>query len=258
VREDLASFVEKWAERDPAIRLVLLFAPSRHRDAVGLWFAQLRELEDAGLGRSSPQVAVAKLGFYAREFGSSAEAAHPLVRAWRERSAQRLGERLARELQQLMEFSSVVSAEALHDRLRPWAQTAAEAADRLFGERLSTAAIAADFLCRRLHDLEAEAARGRLWLPLDLLAAEGLDRSALAGAGGNPPLARVRARLARWWLARLEVDGGPVQAVLSALARLRLEQIDRGRPARWPPLRGLLRAWNAARSARRRNETGNC
>ncbi len=252
--DEVASFIAKWAERDPAIRLVLLFAPGSRRHAAGVWFALLREIEDAALERSAPQIAAAKLAFYAREFAEGVGAAHPLVRLWRERSARACGERLAAAARELMELVAVESAEELSERLRPWAAAAAEAAEALFGEVLAAPPIAADFLLRRLAGLQSGIRRGQLWLPLDLLAAEGLDRSriAIGEPAAMPALARARARLASWWLARIEPGGGAVGGVLAALVRLRLGRLSRiGTGADWPALRALWTAWRAARAVDR-------
>lgn len=253
MREEIASFIGKWAARDPAIRLVLLFAPHERAEGVGLWYALMRELEDAALHRSTAHLGAAKIGFYARAFDDPAGGGHPLVRAWRERSAGGCGERLASSVGRLMDLVSVPSPAALERSLESWASTASQAAAALFGERLATAAIAADFVLRRLAEVSAEAARGRLWLPLDLLAAEGLDRGSVASAvASHPALARARGALARWWLERIEPGGGPVGAVQVALIRLRLKRLARSGRTAWPALRALWVAWGAARGARRR------
>lgn len=252
--QEVTTFIAKWAERDPAIRLVLLFAPESRRDAAGLWLALLREIEDAALERSAPQIGAAKLAFYAREFAEGVGAAHPLVRLWRERSARASGERLVAAARDLMELVAVESAEDLSERLRPWAAAAAEAAEALFGEALAAPPIAADFLLRRLTALPSAIRRGQLWLPLDLLAAEGLDRGRIARGEPDamPALARARARLASWWLARIEPGGGAVGGVLVALVRLRLRRLSKiGAGNDWPALRALWAAWRAARAVDR-------
>lgn len=117
MKEDQASFVEKWAEADPAVRLLLLFAPRDRVEGVGLWLALLRELEDAAFNRSDVEISAAKLGFYARAFADGAESAHPLVRGWRERAAKDFGQRLVEAAHQLLDFAAASSSEALGEAL---------------------------------------------------------------------------------------------------------------------------------------------
>lgn len=259
MKEDQASFVEKWAEADPAVRLLLLFAPRDRVEGVGLWLALLRELEDAAFNRSDVEISAAKLGFYARAFADGAESAHPLVRGWRERAAKDFGQRLVEAAHQLLDFAAASSSEALGEALWPWAEAAADAADILFGERLAREPIAADLLSRRLAALTAEARRGRLWLPLDLLAAEGLAREQLLANAESltPSLARARARLALWWAERIEPRGGAVGRVFAALVELRCRVLaTRAASASWPALRALWLAWRAARRARKMSGSG--
>lgn len=268
-------FIDKWLAAQPQQRVALVFVDG-HRYPGHIALAALeQELLDAAYGIREPQVAAAKLGWWAEELSGAASSGgrHPLTqvlfddeRAHAITTAQWVAPVLAAmaQLEQgtAADFAAQMGAAMpLHGALAAletaWWYGAAAPCDR--AARLATLEHLLDALLR----IEADAGRDRLPLSMASLARYGLSRAEL---GGTSP-ARQQAihgqllDLLQSWRDAANLPGplGVFRALSSdhgmrmvqratrapdALASLRAER------ARIRPVT-TLRAWQAARAWRR-------
>jgi 15-cis-phytoene synthase len=254
VNPALGGFVEKWLQAEPEGRLVAHFAPEPLRGLHGALSALVFELEDAALRIAEPAVAEAKLAWWQDELGRAerGQPRHPLTQDLAQRVVGAPFSRLGAALPRLHHFESADGA-ALDALLAPWAHALAALSSALSASpehAWSEALLRQLFLVRRLRELQAQLRLGRLWLPLDLMAAEGLARHQLsAGTDGTAP-AQARRAQARRLLACPWPDAGAhrLLSMQVALARLRLQRMSRQGQDELPPLRALWRTWRAARA----------
>jgi hypothetical protein len=250
-----AGFVDKWLDREPWHRLLLLFQPPPRRDLVALVEAIGHELRSAALSASDPRVGAGKLGWWAQEMDRwpGGGASHPLVLALKQRDD------AAADAGALGAWVSA-AADLAHDEpapdlaalLRPWlAFTRAQAAAFDLGGPSDGRAHALSLLAERLPLARLALAQGRLPVPLASLAAHGASRASLA----SEP--RVLDAVLREHAVELHRDladsdaGNRYRRGQAALARLRLHRIARGRTGAdrlvaLPALRSALVVWRAS------------
>jgi 15-cis-phytoene synthase len=271
----IQSYVDKWLAAQPAQRVALAFVdPARRPGHVAL-AALEQELLGAAYGIREPQVAAAKLNWWAEELSGAAETGgrHPLThvlfddaRATRIDTALWLAPALA-AIAQLEEgtaadFAAQLAAAApLHGALAAletawWFGATASPAR---AARLATLA----HLLHALRRLEDDAERDRLPLPMAVLARHDLRREQLrrAGVARNAAVRDQLAELAAAWrdAARLPGPLGVFRAVEAhageqrvrrALAQAEpLASLQRARPS--AGLTTTFAAWQAARRWRR-------
>lgn len=253
-------FVAKWLAAEPWHRLLLVFeSPSRWatRTALeGIGF----ELRQAALNSSDPRVAEAKLGWWAQEWIHVADSTgrHPLSRLLPAVSGPGLIEQGRRWVAAALELASDASVVDLDDLLGRW-QRFADAQAALSSHWLPDAgpvssrrAHAIALLAEHLPNARYELERGRLPLPLSVLARHGLTRSRLRE--GDASVAAAVADHAGELIARSVACGHNSDAYRRrqlALARVLLGRVVR-RPAeawsgdrRLPPLKALWAVWRS-------------
>lgn len=185
----LGSFEAKWSDLHPELALALRFVPGSRRDqALGLAVVGL-EIEDAAFRIGEDHVAEAKLHWWAEELARllDGKPRHPATQAmaapgglavpagaWDAVIAGALAIRESRPAGSL--------GDLIEDYRRyygPLAQAMVAANPDLSAEAAAEVAASARAL-QELADLRGALARGRLPLPLDLLARHQLDRGELA------------------------------------------------------------------------------
>jgi 15-cis-phytoene synthase len=254
-----SDFIDKWLAFEPEGRLAANFLGPALGAAFHELSALLFELEDSALRIAEPTVAAGKLAWWQDELERAGRggARHPLTLALAGRAPQAPFAGLAAPLAGLHRFESAADDAGLHAVIEPWctAQAAlAAAVTQSDAAAWPFAPTRRQFLLRRLRELDAQARIGRLWVPLDLMAAEQIARHRLSDRDADEPLARARRSMARRLLAQgaPAAPRHPVAAVAGALSDLRLERMAlRGRD-QLPALRALWRAWRAAQGRVRR------
>jgi phytoene synthase len=248
-----AEFVAGWLAAEPEGRLVQNFLAPVLRDRHAASAALVFELEEVALGIGESTVAEAKLGWWRDELERTGDGAarHPLTQALAASVPDAPYAALAAPLLELYRFESASDDTALERVIGPWVSAQGALAAAITGSEAaawSPAALARRFLTRRLRQLAGQARLGRLWLPLDLMAAHGLTRHAFDADGGPAAAARARRAMAQRLLARRGAarPAHPAAAMLVALSDLRLESMAASGEDRLPPLRALWRAWRAA------------
>lgn len=191
----LQSYIDKWLALQPVQRTALVFVdPARYPGHIAL-AALEQELLSAGYGIREPQVALAKLHWWAEELSSAAASGgrHPLTRAVfdDDRAAHIGSERwlapVLAAMAQLEEGTAAdfgaqwAAAAPLHGALAAletaWWYGGTASPER--AARLATLA----HLLHALRRLDEDADRDRLPLPMALLARHGLNREQLRRPG---------------------------------------------------------------------------
>lgn len=184
----LGSFEAKWSGVHPELALALRFVPAAKRDrALGLAVIGL-EIEDAAFRIAEDHVAEAKLHWWAEELARllDGKPRHPatqaLAAADRPTIAPGAWDAVITGALAIREAGPAGSLGDLLDGHRryygPLADAAAVAAPGVSAEATAEAAVLARAL-QELTDLRGTLERGRLPLPLDLLARHQLDRGEL-------------------------------------------------------------------------------
>jgi 15-cis-phytoene synthase len=271
----LQSFIDKWLAVQPQQRVALVFVDGqRHPGHIAL-AALEQELVAAAYGIREPQVAVAKLNWWAEELSGAATSGgrHPLTqvifddeRAHAIASERWLAPVLAAmtQLEQgtAADFATqIIAAAPLHGALAAletaWWYGAEASPDR------AARVAALNHLLYALLRLEQDADRDRLPLPMARLARHGLSRAQLR-APGDARQAAIKAQLddllASWRessrlpgplsvFRALESRHGQQLAQNAAGASDSLVALQSGQPR--TGLGTTIQAWNAARAWRR-------
>lgn len=282
------SFVDKWLVAEPWHRLLLVFEPSATRVARQLLESIGFELRSAALDSSDARVAGGKLAWWAEEWRLLAAGTprHPLTVALRVLAVTPVdsgaGAAWANAALALASDDSDPDIDAWLARWRPFAAAqwraaaawlpAAEqpgslpAADSgrhvaetgathaMAGGDTAAAAHAMSLACERLAWLRVDLQRGRLPLPLSILASHRLDRGGLdpaeprAHAAIDDLAGQLRSRIAA---ARRHAGVDGYRRGQLALAQLRTERLQRHPADAWrgvthlPPIRAVYAAWRA-------------
>ena len=271
----LQSFIDKWLAVQPQQRVALVFVDGqRHPGHIAL-AALEQELVAAAYGIREPQVAVAKLNWWAEELSGAATSGgrHPLTqvifddeRAHAIASERWLAPVLAAmtQLEQgtAADFATqIIAAAPLHGALAAletaWWYGAEASPDR------AARVAALNHLLYALLRLEQDADRDRLPLPMARLARHGLSRAQLR-TPGDARQAAIKAQLddllASWRessrlpgplsvFRALESRHGQQLAQNAAGASDSLVALQSGQPR--TGLGTTIQAWNAARAWRR-------
>ena len=260
--EASVAFVEKWLEREPWHRLLLLFEPTSIRQRLGLVEALGHELRSAALDSTDAGVAEAKLSWWAQEWQQLAEGRprHPLTQAlhgvaeatidsddgaeWIESALALADDRADADLagcRQRWQRYACAQIQAI----RPW----------LSGASDDAAGLSLSLLVERLPNVAVDLERGRLSLPLSSLAEAGLTRAEL---GRDPTLAaRALAVHATALHQALSVVAdsvhSPYRRTQAVLARVLAARVTRRAQLAWsggrplPRLRAVFAVWRARR-----------
>ena len=271
----LQSFIDKWLAVQPQQRVALVFVDGQQYPGHIALAALEQELLAAAYGIREPQVAVAKLNWWAEELSGAATSGgrHPLTQVIfdDERAHTIAGERWLAPVLAAMsqleqgtaaDFSAQMSAAApLHDALAALETAWWYGADALPGRAARVATL--NHLLYALLRLEADVERDRLPLPMAQLARHGLSRTQLR-ASGEARQQAVQAQLgdllASWResaalpgplsvFRALESRHGQQLAQNAARASDSLLALQSGHPR--TGLGTTVRAWNAARAWRR-------
>ncbi len=271
----LQSFIDKWLAVQPQQRVALVFVDGqRHPGHIAL-AALEQELVAAAYGIREPQVAVAKLNWWAEELSGAATSGgrHPLTQVIfdDERAHAIAGERwLAPVLAAMAQLeqgtaadfaTQIIAAAPLHGALAAletaWWYGAEASPDR------AARVAALNHLLYALLRLEQDADRDRLPLPMARLARHGLSRAQLR-VPGDARQAAIKAQLddllASWRessrlpgplsvFRALESRHGQQLAQNAAGASDSLVALQSGQPR--TGLGTTIQAWNAARAWRR-------
>ncbi|MBB6245855.1 phytoene synthase [Rhodanobacter sp. A1T4] len=271
----LQSFIDKWLAVQPQQRVALVFVDGqRHPGHIAL-AALEQELVAAAYGIREPQVAVAKLNWWAEELSGAVTSGgrHPLTQVIfdDERAHDIAGERwLAPVLAAMAQLeqgtaadfaTQIIAAAPLHGALAAletaWWYGAEASPDR------AARVAALNHLLYALLRLEQDADRDRLPLPMARLARHGLSRAQLR-VPGDARQAAIKAQLddllASWRessrlpgplsvFRALESRHGQQLAQNAAGASDSLVALQSGQPR--TGLGTTIQAWNAARAWRR-------
>ena len=271
----LQGFIDKWLAVQPQQRIALAFVDGRRYPGHVALAALEQELLSAAYGIREPQVAAAKLGWWAEELAGAAASGgrHPLTqvlfddeRAHAIASEQWLAPVLAAmaQLEQgtAADFAAQVQAAMpLHGALATL-ETAWWYGAGAAGEHAAQVAVLNHLLYALLR-LDTDAERDRLSLPMARLARHGLDRAQLRKAGAQRQQA-VKAQLDELlghWRAAAALPG-PL-SVFRALESRHASQLARHAAGSTDALAALqagqsrtrlstvLQAWQAARAWQR-------
>ncbi|HWU77910.1 MAG TPA: phytoene synthase [Rhodanobacter sp.] len=267
----LQGFIDKWLAVQPQQRVALVFVDGhRHPGHVAL-AALEQELLGAAYGIREPQVAAAKLGWWAEELSgaSTSGGRHPLTQVLfdDDRAHQIAGELwLAPVLAAMAQLeqgtapdfeAQLIAAMPLHGAL------AALETAWWYGSEASPARAAQvatlNHLLHALLRLEQDAERDRLPLPMARLARHGLDRTQLrepSGAREQAVKAQLDALLASW--NRADALAGPLsvfRALESRHGRRLAQRASRAGDAlavlqAGQAQTGLMTSWQAWQAAR--------
>lgn len=252
-----SAFVEKWLTAEPWHRLLLVFEPSATRPVRTLLECIGFELRQAALTLSDPRLVQVKLDWWLQEWAQFAAGSprHPLTVALPMLADEALverGQRWVLAAAALAHEDSDADASGLITRWQGFADAQATLSSMwLPGEDAGAATLHALALtAEQLPCTASELERGRLPLPLSILARHGLTRSRLREDGAAA--ADALADHARALLDFLPDSSGQVTGYRSrqaALASLRLQTTIRTPARTWsgdlrlPPLRALWAAW---------------
>lgn len=271
----LQSFIDKWLAVQPQQRVALVFVDGQRYPGHIALAALEQELLAAAYGIREPQVAVAKLNWWAEELAGAAASGgrHPLTQVIfdDERAHAIAGERwLAPVLAAMMQIeqgtatdfnAQLDAAVPLHGALAAL-ETAWWYGDEALSERASRVATLNHLLYALLR-LEQDAERDRLPLPMARLARHSLSRAQLrspSDARQHAIQAQLKDLLASWResarlpgplsvFRALESRHGQQLAQKSAAAPDALLALQSGQPR--TGLATSIQAWNAARAWRR-------
>lgn len=251
------AFIDKWLATESWHRLLLVFEPSATRPLRTLLECIGFELRQAALTGSDPRVVGIKLDWWMQEWAQRADgsARHPLSRALPatgDPAQAELGQRWVAAAAGLASDDSEADLDGVLARWRHFADAQA----RLSALWLPVAAPVATTLhafalaAEQLPKAAAELERGRLPVPLSVLARHGLTRGRLRDDAAAAAIAigeHARSLLERRPVPDSSAEG--YRRRQAALAQLRLRGAV-GDPARvWagerrlPPLRALWAAW---------------
>ncbi len=271
----LQSFIDKWLAVQPQQRVALAFVDGRQYPGHIALAALEQELLAAAYGIREPQVAVAKLNWWAEELSGAATSGgrHPLTQVIfdDERAHAIDGERWLAPVLAAMaqleqgtaaDFSAqIVAAEPLHGALAAL-ETAWWFGPEASAERASRVA-ALNHLLYALLRLQTDAERDRLPLPMSRMARYGLSRAQLRASSDERQQA-VKAQLddllVSWResarlpgplsvFRALESRHGSRLTQNAARASDSLAALQAGQPR--SGLATTLQAWSAARAWRR-------
>jgi len=255
--EASASYIAKWQQRQPEMRVLEAFAAPDQRTLLTHWWALWNELDEAMFELSDPAVARSKLAWWGQDLAAGARAQHPLVRAllaepraaavsaarWRELAQQAIA--LASD-----EFAADDIA-GVKARWQPLADVFAVLEQALFG-RADAARIAAQWQMARALRALRRGQPERAGLPLQLLARHGLVLGDLSGQ--EPPSAFWRDYRDELYGTAAEAAALPRRA-RDEFDRLQLNRLVAGQPLARAmaisPWRALWLAWRAARRGAR-------
>jgi len=234
VRDEAASFTDKWRARWPEWSVAMAFVQKDRQPLAEAWFTLLQEFTDAAWGGGDPTPGLAKLAWWQEELGGWAKGArrHPLGALLQPRPAPWLA--LGRALPDLR---ALRGGEGVDDIVGPHAGVAGGAAAVSGGD----GANAGERFAAAVADCEAALFDGR---------APGIDSTAavLQSLLGERALMRAATMDP---IATLDMagpaphPGSRPRGIHAALVAARL-----ARPgAPLPPLRALFAAWRGARRA---------
>ena len=217
------------------------------------------ELRQAALTRSDPRVVGIKLDWWMQEWAQRADgsARHPLTRALPaidDPALAACGQRWVAAAAALASDDSEATLDGLLARWQRFAEAQAHLSALWFPPVVPAATTLHAFalLVEQLPHAAAELQRGRLPLPLSLLAQHGLTRSRLRDDPAAAALAMaVHARGLQDSAPLPQGGGDGYRHRQAALARLRLRTVIADPAAAWagdrrlPPLRALWAAWRA-------------
>ncbi|MFB9066716.1 hypothetical protein [Pseudofulvimonas gallinarii] len=251
------AFIDKWLAAEPWHRLLLVFESSARRDLRAVLECIGFELRQAALTRSDPRVAAVKLEWWLQEWTALAEGAprHPLTRvlpACADASLQAAGAGLVQAALGLASEDSEADLAGLVARWRRFADAQAALDAHWLPEAAAAELHAFALVAEQVPHASGELGRGRLPLPLSLLARHGGTRTTLRD---DPAIATaVLADHARALLdsaPAVAAEGEDYRRRQAALARLRLASTLRDPRRAWagdlrlPALRALWSAWRA-------------
>lgn len=268
-------FIDKWLAAQPQQRMALPFVDGRRYPGHIALAALEQELLDAAYGIREPQVAAAKLGWWAEELSGAASSGgrHPLTQVLfdDERAHAIAAERWLTPVLAAMaqleqgtaaDFTAQLGAAMpLHGALASletaWWYGASASSER--AARLATL----DHLLDALLRLEDDAGRDRLPLSMASLARHGLSRAQLSNAGPVRQQAiqgQLRELLQSWREASRSPGPLSVFRALASIHGMRMAQRALRAPDALASLRAersrirplsTLQAWQAARAWRR-------
>lgn len=271
----LQGFIDKWLAVQPQQRIALVFVDGQRYPGHVALAALEQELLGAAYGIREPQVAAAKLGWWAEELTGAAASGgrHPLTQVL-------FDDERAHAMTAELWLAPVLAAMAqLEQGTAPDFEAQLAAAMPLHGALaaletawwygVETSSVRAaqvatlNHLLYALLRLERDAERDRLPLPMARLARHGLDRTQLRQASGarqQAVKAQLQALLAGWNQAdalagplsvfrTLESRHGRRLAQRASRARDALAVLQAGQPR--TGLLTTLQAWQAARSWQR-------
>ena len=262
---DCASFIDKWLAAEPWHRLLLVFEQSTQRDARRLLESVGYELRSAALDSSDPRVVATKLGWWADEWKwlAAGQPRHPLTLALRQIARSdvdaQAGNAWIAAAAALAESDSDADLAARRARWQRYTQAQAVACQVWLDSRHIDPQTHADaLLVERALRLDLDLSRGRLPVPLNMLAEAGATRSQLAA--GEATAQRALAAYMDALAAALDLNEPTMRQVSryrraqAALARLRADQLRRDPASRWTgvkPLsawRSVLAVWRVSRA----------
>lgn len=245
------SFIDKWQQDEPELRLLAVFLPELLRQLGPIWLTLLHELDQAMFETSDPAVSRTKLAWWGEDLAAGRDARHPLAQAllscavvsvapmdWRQ---------LARSAIALAEHdSSAADWDALRARWQPYAEQVAALESALFGQPSATDIVLVQSIrgrCLRALQLQQPE---RMPVPLQLRARFGAELATQAEAWRQVGAAlsaveRLRRNPAPMHRHLIERRDGERIARLAAGAALPLRPVSPWRPLWW--------SWRAARAA---------
>jgi phytoene synthase len=274
----LQDFIDKWLAAQPQQRVALAFVDGRRHPGHVALAALEQELLSAAYGIREPQVAAAKLGWWAEELAGAAASGgrHPLTQVlFDDERAHAIATELwlapvLAAMAQLEQGTAADYADQLQAAMPLHGALAALETAWWYGaaaspERATRVAVLNHLLHALLH-LDADAERDRLPLPMARLARHGLDRAQLRKPCA-PRQQAIRAQLQDLlgdWRAA-DALGGPLsvfralesrQACALARRALHADEALAVLQADWSrtPWSTPWRAWQAARAWRRQTQ----
>jgi phytoene synthase len=261
-RDDSAHFVAKWLEAEPWHRLLLVFESQERRRARQLIEALGYELRHTALDSSDARVVAAKIGWWLDEWRLLAAGTprHPLTIALAAIATgpitAQAGSVWIGAAARLADDVSDMNLQARIGRWQVYTQAQAEASIRWLPVASDEARChAAVLLMERIAHAQADLEKGRLPVPLDVMAGQSLTRMQLAQAGTETDSVWVAYadRLADTLRPSILPDPGRYRRAQAAVSNLRASWIRRnpqrtGRQReRLPPLRSAFAVWRAFR-----------
>jgi len=219
-----ASFEQKWLTANPEQAMVGLFVPSAVRLRAAAFGCLVHELSCAAYGIHEPEVAAAKLAWWAQELevAATGHARHPVTHALFDAAAQSVDRSLWPALAvgalKQVEAAPSASLDELISHREPFYLAIADAESALFLDGAANIDVNAALwtLSSLLRSLpQMVDAEGPIPVPLDLLARHGLTRADLA-APGEKRGALIAEHLGAL---RLEIEGAHGVASVRTLAQ---------------------------------------